>query len=137
AANNAAVTAAVLMTPPLNSDVDANVTMTATAAEGSVTVSSLATAGAVFVDAVADMPTAQITVTDSPADAGVSFSNNEIGTLEVKATFGDAIDGSETHTISVTLQPGFTATELTSGIHTGWTHNGVTYNLTYSYTPTN
>ena len=136
AAAGAAETVAVNMQAPANSDVDAHVTMTATAAEGPITVSSSGTAGIVYVDAVADMPTAQIIVTDS-ADAGVSFSNNEIGTLETKATFGDYIDGSETHTMTITLQPGFTATELTAGTHTGWTHNGVTYNLTYTYTPTN
>ncbi|MEH2470274.1 hypothetical protein V1281_000479 [Nitrobacteraceae bacterium AZCC 2161] len=134
----AAQTAAVLMTPPVNSDADAHVTMTATAVEGAITVGSLGTAGTVYVDAVADMPTAQIVVTDS-ADAGVSFSNGETGALEVKATFGDYIDGSETHTITVTLQPGFLATELNGapGPHHGWTHNGVTYNLDYTYTPTN
>ena len=135
ATDGVAETVAVIMKPPQDSDVDAHVTMTATAATGATQATSAATSGVIYVDAVADMPTAQITVVDS-ADAGNSFSNGESGTLEVKATFGDVVDGSETHTMTVTLQPGFLATELTVGTHTGWTHNGVTYNLTYTYTPT-
>jgi hypothetical protein len=76
-------------------------------------------------DAVADKPTnVEIIVLDSNADANNSFGVSETGSLQVKATFGDATDGSEVHTVTVTLHPGFTA-GLTSPA--GVTGSGIAY----------
>ncbi|WP_370140667.1 immunoglobulin-like domain-containing protein [Bradyrhizobium diazoefficiens] len=138
AADGAAVTAAVLMSPPLNSDVDATVSMTATAAQGATTSTSAATPGTIYVDAVADAPapvTGQshiIFVKDSASDTNSAFSNGETGSLQVKATLGDVHDGSETHVLDIHLQTGFTAALAASGTIAG-TYNGVGTNFSYTY----
>ncbi len=59
------------------------------------------------------------------ADGGTSFSLGEVGSLQVKATFGDFTDGSETHTVTVTLQAGFTAPTLSA--------NGTEDGFAYTY----
>ncbi|WP_167532850.1 immunoglobulin-like domain-containing protein [Bradyrhizobium cajani] len=138
AADGAAVTAAVLMSPPLNSDVDAVISMTATAAQGATTATSAATPGTIYVDAVADAPapvTGQshiIFVKDSASDSNSAFSNGETGSLQVKAMFGDVHDGSETHVLDIHLQTGFTASLAASGTIAG-TYNGVSTNFSYTY----
>ncbi|WP_314950002.1 beta strand repeat-containing protein, partial [Bradyrhizobium cosmicum] len=138
AADGAAVTAAVLMSPPLNSDVDATVSMTATAAQGATTSTSAATPGIIYVDAVADAPapvTGQshiIFVKDSASDTNSAFSNGETGSLQIKTTFGDVHDGSETHVLDIHLQTGFTAALAASGTITG-TYNGISTSFSYTY----
>ncbi|MBR0955693.1 beta strand repeat-containing protein, partial [Bradyrhizobium canariense] len=138
AAAGTAETVSVAMTPPLNTDVDANITMTATAVQGAITVTSAGTAGIIYVDAVADMPTVvagqthMIFVSDS-SDANTAFSNGETGALQVKATFGDVHDGSESHTLDIHLQSGFTAGLSASGTIAG-TYNGVATTFSYTYT---
>ncbi|WP_459594990.1 beta strand repeat-containing protein, partial [Bradyrhizobium diazoefficiens] len=132
-------TVSVAMTPPLNTDVDASITMTATAAQGAISATSAGTAGTIYVDAVADMPTVvagqthMIFVTDSPSDSNTAFSNGETGALQIKATFGDVHDGSESHTLDIHLQSGFTAGLLASGTIAG-TYNGVATTFSYTYT---
>jgi hypothetical protein len=138
AAAGTAETVSVAMTPPLNTDVDASITMTATAAQGAISATSAGTAGTIYVDAVADMPTVvagqthMIFVTDSPSDSNSAFSNGETGALQIKATFGDVHDGSETHTLDIHLQSGFTAGLLASGTIAG-TYNGASTTFSYTY----
>ena len=120
------------MQAPLSTDVDAHVTLTATAAEGRSTLPAQGPA-TVFVDAVADVPTAQLIITDS-ADAGRVVSNGE-GALRPRRRLGrDRRLGNPRSRYSTA---GLPRDRLTTGTHTGWTHNGITYNLTYTYTPTN
>nr|WP_201723817.1 immunoglobulin-like domain-containing protein [Bradyrhizobium sacchari] len=139
ASNGTAETVSVAMKPPLNSDVDASITMTATAVQGAISATSAGTTGTIYVDAVADMPTVvtgqthMIFVTDSPSDSNTAFSNGETGTLQVKATFGDVHDGSETHTLDIHLQSGFTAGLAASGTIAG-TYNGGATTFSYTYT---
>ena len=124
--------ATIDLTPPPNSDVDAPIQMVATASAGPVEVSNAPEAGTLYVDAVADAPTVDIVVTDSAADGNSSFANGEIGEVHVTATFGDAVDFSETHTITVQLENGFVATELLAN-GAGWVHDAVPYNYSYTY----
>ena len=137
AAAGVAEAVSVKMTAPLNSDVDASVSMTASAVQGPITATSTTTAGTVFVDAVADAPTPVtgqthlIFVTDSN-DSGSVFSNGETGQIEVKATFGDVHDGSEIHTLDIHLQSGFTAGLSASGTING-TYNGGAASFSYTY----
>ncbi|MDA9504386.1 hypothetical protein XI09_06400, partial [Bradyrhizobium sp. CCBAU 11386] len=139
AAAGTAETVSVAMTPPLNTDVDASITMTATAVQGAISATSAGTAGTIYVDAVADMPTVvagqthMIFVTDSSSDSNTAFSNGETGALQIKATFGDVHDGSETHTLDIHLQSGFTAGLSASGTIAG-TYNGVAATFSYTYT---
>ena len=131
-----AVVASVGLTPPANSDVDAVLSMAATSTTGGVVVTSTAVNDTLFVDAVADPVTVDITVTDSN-DADGSFSANELGTLNAVATFGDTGDGSETHTVTIQLQSGFLArvdggtTLPSSGL--SWTYGTQTYNYAFTY----
>jgi len=127
-----------MMTAPLNTDVDSHVTMTATAAAGAVHATTQpATAGTVYVDAVADNitpwagQTHMIFVTDSN-DSGNAFGNNETGAVEVKAIFGDVHDGSELHSFTVHLQSGFTAGLSAAGTITGL-YNSVSTSFSYTY----
>jgi hypothetical protein len=132
ASANTVETVTINMTPPLNTDVDTSVSMTATAAAGVVSVTGSSTPGTVYVDAVADAPTnVDIIVTDSN-DAGSGFSNSESGTLRVLATFGDVHDSSEVHTLSIHLQSGFTAGLAANGTISG-TYNTVNASFSYTY----
>ncbi|MEJ6785458.1 VCBS domain-containing protein, partial [Aminobacter sp. Piv2-1] len=128
AAAGTAVTATVPMTPPANSDVDASILVNATSTYNGVGTTSADVAATLYVDAVADAPTAvDITVADS-GDSGSSFSNGEPGTVQVHAVFSD-LDGSETHTLTVQLAPGFTAGLSAAG---NFTQGNVTYAYTYN-----
>ncbi|WP_374655539.1 Ig-like domain-containing protein [Dongia sp.] len=65
-------------------------------------------------DAVADKPTAvSVTVTDAGANG--LFSVGEAGTVNIKATFGDAADASETHTLVFKTPAGFNLSDWNSG----------------------
>ncbi|TDQ85260.1 hypothetical protein A8950_0312, partial [Dongia mobilis] len=79
-------------------------------------------------DAVADKPTNVEVIVNDSNDANASFGLGETGTLQVKATFGDYQDGSEVHTVTVTLHPGFTAALDPAGTLNGYpyTYNSVT-----------
>src|SRR5262249_11374977 len=91
----------------------------------------------VTITVAGDLPTAptNLSIAAVGPSAGGAFALGQDGTLEVKATFAGNVSA-ETHAIDIQLQAGFTATELTASTDTGWTHNGVSYNLTYTYTPT-
>jgi hypothetical protein len=116
--------------PPANTDVDGSFSISLNIQDpDSGNTNTLTDNFTVYVDAVADKPTnVDIIVKDSNADANSSFALGEVGSLQVKATFGDTADGSEVHTITVTLEDGFTAPTLTSpaGVLDGFAY---TYNL--------
>ena len=114
AAAGTAVTATVPMTPPLNSDVDAGILVNATSSYNGTDTTSGNVAATLYVDAVGDTPTnVLITVADS-SDPDSSFSNGETGSVHVHAAFSD-VDGSEVHTLTVQLAPGFTSSLSASG----------------------
>src|SRR3546814_2329147 len=92
-----------------------DITFTATAQDpesGDTAVSTPVEAD-VNVDAVADAVTVDITVNDNPVDDGNQFSPGETGSVKVEASFGDAADGSETHTVTVEIPDGFIVGALT------------------------
>jgi T1SS-143 domain-containing protein len=98
------------LAPPANTDVDlGTLTATVTSADGvDPTLTDTATDTAdVTVDANADPVTVTLNVNDS-GDAGSTFQQNEIGTVQVTASFGDFQDGSEIHTVLVDVPDGFT-----------------------------
>ncbi|TXH31771.1 MAG: hypothetical protein E6Q98_26430, partial [Rhodospirillaceae bacterium] len=119
----------IVVVGPANSDADITLNVTAAITDPTSGLNgSVSTNVIVYVDAVADQPTnLQIIVADS-SDSGSSFSLNEVGTLQVKANFAD-LDGSETHSVTVQLQSGFTASGFTGADLTapGGTFNGVPY----------
>src|SRR6185312_2683157 len=103
--------------PPADSDVDlGTLTATATAAAADdprKTLDNNANLD-VTVDANADQPhVADFTISDSGHDG--SFSPNETGTAHVHVDFGDFMDGSETHTVTVDIGDGFTVTDAAGG----------------------
>jgi len=97
------------VTPPADDDRDAGtLTATATAVNDlnpSLSVDAVDSAD-VITDAVADEVSVNITVVDGD-DENASFQIDENGTVTVTATFGDVLDGSETHTVEVTIPDGF------------------------------
>jgi hypothetical protein len=113
----------VNVTPNPDSDVDRTLTIEATAINGAG--SAVDTEDSVIpVDAVADGAegsagddgdgfhlSVMATLSDSEDD-GETFQPDEIGTLNIKATFDDFLDGSETHTIQVFAPDGFTILEI-------------------------
>src|SRR5262249_11421945 len=97
--------------PPANTDVDLGTLVAVATAQGATTPFPTADSTPadleVDVDAVADTPTnVTIQVQDS-ADANTSFQSGETGTVALHATFGDTTDGSEVHSVTVTIQAGF------------------------------
>jgi T1SS-143 domain-containing protein len=132
------------VTPPADSDVDVG-TLTATAtaaanADSNVTADSSNSVD-VYTDAVADAPTIDINVVDG-GDGNATFQANESGTVTVYATFGDSTDGSETHTVVVTVPAGFSVSDLPLGAVYDSNNNTVTFNgvgavLDTSFTVTN
>ncbi len=117
---NGEVSGTLDVTPDTNSDLDRTLTMDATAVDGIASASASDNGVDAFVipvDADADTVSASISVTDSQAPAG--FSENETGTVTVGATFGDAVDGSETHTITVTAPTGFTIDSVVGSLPDG------------------
>ncbi|GAB4394091.1 MAG: hypothetical protein Tsb0032_16060 [Kiloniellaceae bacterium] len=110
------IAGSVNVTPNPDSDVDVSLSIEATASNGSQTLTADAST-TVVVDAVADPVTVDITVNDSD-DPELAFAANETGTVNVVATFGDADDGSETHTVTVDIPEGFTVGDL-SGLPEG------------------
>ena len=112
-----------LITPPEDSDVDlGNVTVTADSISLTLHTDSHSDTGYIAVDANADAVTVDITDV-SPSD-GISFQEGETGTVSVDATFGDASDGSETHTLVLTAPAGFTIDALQGGLPAGVTVTG-------------
>jgi T1SS-143 domain-containing protein len=103
--------------PPPDSDVDLGTLMVmanvVSAVDPSLTGSGMATAE-VLVDAVADPVTVSVSVVDG-ADAGDTFQPGETGQVSVNATFGDADDGSETHTVTVDVPADFTVSNISDG----------------------
>ncbi len=72
----------------------------------------------IHVDAVADGEGNGLSVeilSINDADDSESFSVGEGGTVRVRATFGDHLDGSETHTVSIIIPVGFTFTAPLEG----------------------
>ncbi|WP_299397185.1 hypothetical protein, partial [Pelagibius sp.] len=83
----------------------------------------------VVLDAVADPVTVSV---DAVSDSGdEAFAPGETGTVTVNATFGDFTDGSEVHTVTVTVPFGFVVTDLAGGIQDGdtisWIVSGGTF----------
>jgi len=115
--------------PPSNDDRDAgSLTATVTAVNNvdpSLTVDAEDTA-LVITDAVADEVTVGINVVDS-GDANTSFHIGEDGSVTVTADFADVVDGSEAHTVEVTIPDGFTVADDSIA-------NSVTVNLDGSTT---
>ena len=113
--------------PPANTDVDGSFNMKLNIQDpDSGNTDTLTNNFTVYADAVADKPTGvEIIVKDSAADANSSFALGETGSLQVKATFGDTADGSEVHTVTVTLETGFTAPTLSA--------NGTLDGFAYTY----
>ncbi len=116
------ITGTVSVAPNPDSDVDADLTIEANASNGSQTLTASAEAVAA-VDADADGAEGSVnddgdafhlsvaaSIADSPDEAGenTTFQMDEIGTLDISATFDDFLDGSETHTIVVKAPVGFT-----------------------------
>ncbi|MFZ2103176.1 MAG: Calx-beta domain-containing protein, partial [Oricola sp.] len=66
--------------------------------------------GAMVVDAVVDPVTVGLNVTSTGGDG--TFAPGQAGTAQVLASFGDAADGSEAHTVIVDIPDGFTAGSL-------------------------
>lgn len=119
--NTASVASSFEVTAAPDSDADlGTVTVTATARdEGDchtgLTASASDTAD-VIVDAVADPITiTSFSVTDSKGDEDTSFTAGESGLLHVAAIWGDGIDGSERHDVTIELPQGFVFTELAEG----------------------
>src|SRR3546814_6429068 len=52
-------------------------------------------------------------------DANSSFAIGETGKITVQATFGDFIDGSETHTVTITAPDAFTIGDVVGSLPTG------------------
>jgi T1SS-143 domain-containing protein len=101
--------------PPPDSDVDLgtlDATLTAAAGDGSGLTADASASVDIHVDANADPVTVSLDVNDS-GDAGDTFGLGESGTVTVTATFGDTGDGSEDHTVVVTIPDGFTVGDLT------------------------
>ncbi len=84
--------------------------------------------GFIYVDAVADPVTVEIDAVSASGDE--AFAPGEAGTVTVTATFGDTADGSELHTVTVTVPAGFTVTDLDGG-----TLNGSTVSWTAAGSP--
>lgn len=74
---------------------------------------SASASGTIYVDAVADP--VDVTVDAVSASGDESFAPGEAGTVTVAATFGDSADGSELHTVTVTVPEGFTVTGTDGG----------------------
>ena len=129
--------------PPADSDVDMG-TLTASVLATNDTDSSItATDGdtlAVTADANADaVAITSFTVVDDAGDADTSFQVGESGTANLSVTFGDATDGSETHTVVVTIPAGFSVSGVTGGVVSGSTitYSSVGAALSDSFTVTN
>jgi hypothetical protein len=125
------------ITPPADSDVDAgglNAQVTAVSDTDAGLVTSDITFLTVTTDAVADAVTVVITVVDSD-DANTSFQIGEDGTITVNATFGDAADGSEIHTVVVTIPDGFSVGDDSSANSLTTNPDGTT-TLVYTVTGT-
>jgi hypothetical protein len=112
------VSGIVDVTPNPDSDVDIDVTIEATAINGAGSAVDIETSP-IPVDADADGAegsasddgdgihlSVMATASDSN-DVGDSFQPDEIGSLNIQATFDDFLDGSETHTIQVFAPTGF------------------------------
>ncbi len=132
-----AITGTVDVTPPADSDVDITLSISATAVDGVASSTSTPADTDIVVDAVADTVSggfgddgdgahlsATISVSDS-GDPGSEFQTGEVGTLTASATFDDYTDGSETHTVTITLAAGFTAALAAAGTEDGFAY---TYN---------
>ena len=119
--NTSSVVSSFEVTAAPDSDADlGTVTVTATARdEGDchtgLTASASDTAD-VIVDAVADPITiTSFSVTDSKGDEDITFTAGEAGLLHVAAIWGDGVDGSERHDVTIELPQGFVFTELAEG----------------------
>src|SRR5690606_34724627 len=126
------VTFPVTLTPPADSDRDvltdlgADLGVSATAKDGALV--SGVTGPVVIdvnVDAVADDVT--VTVDAVSASGDEAFAPGETGTVKVEASFGDHADGSETHTVTVTVPAGVTVTDPAGGTVDG---NTITWTVT-------
>ncbi|WP_193370324.1 FecR domain-containing protein [Pelagibius marinus] len=102
--------------PVADSDIDlADIEITVTAKDITTpeAIGSASASGTIYVDAVADPVTVSVDAVSTSGDE--AFAPGETGTVTVEATFGDSSDGSEVHTVTVTVPLGFTVTGLDGG----------------------
>ncbi|WP_340117827.1 Calx-beta domain-containing protein [Pelagibius sp. 7325] len=102
-----------LNTPLADSDLDLSgikVTAFAKDISNDDATGSASLEGAMVVDAVADPVTVALNVTSTTGDG--TFAPGQAGTAQLLASFGDAVDGSEVHTIIVDIPEGFSVGSL-------------------------
>ena len=132
------------VTPPTDSNVDFNLTVTATATENDGDVATDVATFNVDVVGVADQPTVTV--------GNVSGAEDNAIPLNIGAAFGDTLDGSETHSITISGVPNgaqlsagtdnqdgtwtLTPTQLTNLTVTPPTDSNVDFNLTVTATAT-
>jgi hypothetical protein len=106
-----ALTNLKILPPTDNADSDLTLNISATIQDpnGGLTntINGLLTIGR---DGVADKPTA-VTIAVTDAGANGLFSIGEAGVVNIKATFGDAADASETHSLVFKVPAGFNLTD--------------------------
>ena len=106
--------------PVADSDIDlADIHITVTAKDITTpeAIGSASASGTIYVDAVADAVSVQIDAVSASGDE--AFAPGEAGTVTVSATFGDSLDGSELHTVVVTVPAGFAVTDNAGGTQVG------------------
>ena len=132
------------VTPPTDSNVDFNLTVTATATENDGDVATDVATFNVDVVGVADQPTVTVGNVSGAEDSAIP--------LNIGAAFGDTLDGSETHSITISGVPNgaqlsagtdnqdgtwtLTPTQLTNLTVTPPTDSNVDFNLTVTATAT-
>ena len=114
---------------PAGDDDDTDVTLTyrAVVEAGGETFTLADETVTVVIDAVADQPTGVTIDVVSDVGGDKEFDADETGSVTVNATFGDAVDGSETHTVVVEIPEGFTVTDTDGG-----TWDAATRTVTFS-----
>ena len=100
----------ILVTPPADRDNDFNLSFSGqTTDSSSGAVSPIGGSVAVLVDAAADDPT-NVTIDAVSSLGEEQFLPYETGTVKVAASFGDAADGTEAHSLTITAPAGFVLT---------------------------
>ncbi|WP_374371142.1 DUF5801 repeats-in-toxin domain-containing protein [Dongia sp.] len=103
-----------------NTDIDQTITMSATIKDNDSNLTMVLADQTLTlkVDAAADKPTGvQISLTDSGGNG--LFSIGEAGVVNIKATFADASDGSESHTLVFKAPAGFNLADWNGSVWTG------------------
>ena len=102
--------------PPADSDLDLGAVTAIVSASTASGASATDTAVlSVVTDANADSVSVDLSVTDRDGDATDSFAPGDSATARVTATFGDNSDGSESHTVTVSVPIGFSVDAVSGG----------------------